>query len=126
MKKKKILFLIVFICILCFPIFKKFCYLKVSITNVYYIQQKMFTNNYVLKSKKNGIILEHIYEWRNEKNYIYGSGSGYYFIYDMNNYELLYYDEKNDIESYYKKLEKLELKYRMDNCKRIIDYRKIF
>ena len=124
--KKKIIFLIVLICLLCFPVFKKFCYLKVSITNDYYIQQKMFTNNYVLKSKKNGIILEHIYEWRNEKNYIYGSGYGYYYIYDMNNYELLYFDDKNDIESYYKKLEKLELKYRMDNCKRIIDYRKIF
>ena len=42
---------------------KDFFFLKVKIDEGYYIQQKPFTSNHVLKSKKNGAILENIYEW---------------------------------------------------------------
>ena len=125
MLKKRYIFLFLLILILLF-ITKNFLFLRVKITDEYYIQQKLFTKNYVLKSKKKGSIVEHIYEWRNEDEYIYGSGYGYYFIYNKTENELLIYDEENQSEEFYTKIKELGYKYRMDNCTRIIDFTMIY
>lgn len=121
MKKKVFIFLLIFIVILFF-LTKNYFFLRVEITDEYYIQQKFFTKNYILKSKKNGIILEHIYEWRDEDEYIYGSGYGYYYIYNKAENELLIYDEEKQSDDFYTKIKELGYKYRMDNCTRIIDF----
>ena len=115
-------FLIVFLFL--FFYFKDFICLRVKITDEYYIQQKLFSKNHMLKSKKTGKILENIYEWRCEKDYIYGSGYYYYYIYNIKSNELIYFNEKQ-IDQFYQKTNELGIKYRMDNCTRVMDYKMI-
>ena len=122
MKKKVFIILFFLTIILFFILTKDIFFLKVKITEDCYIQQRFFTSNYILKSKKNGIIVEHIYDWRNEEDYIYGSGYGYYYIYDKNKNELFKFDEEKQSECFYSKIKELGYKYRMDNCTRIIDF----
>lgn len=103
----------------------KFCFLRIRISDAYYILQKPFTNNFILKSKTKGKILEHIYEWKETDNYIYGSclTKDTYFLYEKMNNELNIFD---DLHSFYICLDKYDLIYTMDNCSRIMDYRKVY
>ena len=109
-----------------FFICRKYFFIRVKINDEYYIQQKPFTKNYVLKSKTSGTIAENIYEWMDKSDFIYGSGYGYYYIYDKNNSKLFKYDENNqsETEEFYKKIKESGYVYRMDNCTRIIDITK--
>lgn len=75
----------------------------------------------MLKSKVKGKILDNIYEWRNEDDYIYGSGFFYNYIYNSKSNELYTFPE--DSKFFYDKLEELGgYEYRMDNCIRTIDF----
>ena len=125
MRRIKYFIPIFIIILILFLIGKKFWFLRVYINEIYYIQQKPFTNNYILISKKNGHILEHIYEWLDVNEYIYGSGyndKDFYYLYEKKKNTVIIYE---DLHSFYEKLNAINLKYTMDNCTRIIDYKLI-
>lgn len=105
-----------------FFIGKKYLFLKVSISDEYYIQQKPFTKNYVLKSRNFGTIVENLYEWKEENKHIFGSGYGYYYIYDKVTNGLLKYDENTQSEEFYQKIKELGYHYRIDSCTRVLDF----
>lgn len=123
MKKIVLIILLILLAIPGFFICRKYFFIRHDINDEYYIQQKPFTDNYVLKSKTNGTITEYIYEWTDKSDCIYGSGYGYYYIYDKNNNELFKYDENDQaqVEEFYKKIKRSGYVYRMDNCTRILD-----
>ena len=124
MKVKYISIILIILCLF-FLIGKKFFFLKISISNEYFIQQKPFSNNYILKSKQYGNIIEYIYEWNEVDDYIFGSGSynkDFYFLYDKKNNTLTTFQ---DLHSFYQELDPLNLEYKMDNCDRIIDFKKL-
>ena len=103
---------------------KDFFFLKVKIDEGYYIQQKPFTSNHVLKSKKNGAILENIYEWKVTDRYIYGScntDEKLYYVYDKEKNDLQVFD----FDSFHEVLVKLNLRYTMDNTTRVMDFKRI-
>lgn len=125
MSKAKIIFpsiiLFVILVIFCY----KFGYLRIRISNDFYIQQKPFTSNFILKSETKGTILEYIYEWKETDNYIYGSvlANDTYYLYEKESDKLNIY---NDLHSFYISLDEHNLIYTMDNCSRIMDFRKIY
>ena len=123
---KKIFIVFVFIIFFILLIITyKFCFLRINISNDYFIQQKPFTSNYIFYSRKHGKIIENIYEWKDEESYIYGScfkDKDFYFLYHKKNNELILF---YDLHSFYNKLDSLNLIYKMDNCKRVLDYKKI-
>ena len=103
---------------------KDFFFLKVKIDEGYYIQQKPFTSNHVLKSKKNGAILENIYDWKVTDRYIYGSCTDeeLYYLYDKEKNDLQVFDSGMEFT---KVIDKLHLNYTMSNCTRVMDFKMI-
>ena len=123
-KTSKILIPFLFALILLVLLYK-FCFLHIRVSDDYYIQQKPFTNNYILYSHRQGKILENIYEWKETDKYIYGSGyknQDFYYWYEKERNDLLIFSNLHD---FYQKLDSLNLVYAMDNCTRIIDYKTI-
>ena len=124
---KKVFLLFIFIITFIFLLITyKFCFLKIKISNDYYIQQKPFTSNYIFYSRKYGKIIENIYEWKDEDSYIYGScykDKDLYFLYYKETNEIILFE---DLHSFYNKLDTLNLIYKMDNCKRVMDYKQIY
>ena len=103
----------------------KFCFLRIKISEDLYIQQKPFTRNYYLKSHDKGKIIEFVYEWKDVDKYVYGSSyqdNTFYYIYEKENNKLQVFE---DLHSFYIKLDSLNLVYTMDNCSRILDYKRI-
>lgn len=126
MTKKLVIFFITIILLLTFLISYKFCFLRIQISNDYYIQQKPFTSNYIFFSKKYGKIIEHIYEWKETDNFIYGScynDKDLYFLYKKKNNEIKIFE---DLHSFYNKLDSLNLVYTMDNCTRVMDFKRVY
>ncbi len=122
MKKQGLIISIIFL-ILIALYWKDFWLLNVKLSEDFYIRQIPFTSNYVLKSKLNGKIIEHIYEWNISNNYIYGSDTyDNYFLYDIKSQVLEMYKDLNEFND---ELRKKNLVYRMDNCTRIMDFQKI-
>lgn len=122
MKKQGLIISIIFL-ILIALYWKDFWLLNVKLSEDFYIRQIPFTSNYVLKSKLNGKIVEHIYEWNISNNYIYGSDTyDNYFLYDIKSQVLEMYKDLNEFND---ELRKKNLVYRMDNCTRIMDFQKI-
>ena len=122
MKKRSLIISIIFL-ILIALYWKNFWFLNVKLSEDFYIQQIPFTSNYVLKSKLNGKIVEHIYEWNISNNFIFGSDTyDNYFLYDIKSQVLEIYKDLNEFND---DLRKKNLIYRMDNCTRIMDFQKI-
>lgn len=122
MKKRSLIISIIFL-ILIALYWKNFWFLNVKLSEDFYIQQIPFTSNYVLKSKLNGKIVEHIYEWNISNNFIFGSDiNDNYFLYDIKSKVLKIY---KDMSEFNDDLRKRNLVYRMDNCTRIMDFQKI-
>lgn len=96
MKKQGLIISIIFL-ILIALYWKDFWLLNVKLSEDFYIRQIPFTSNYVLKSKLNGKIVEHIYEWNISNNYIYGSDTyDNYFLYDIKSQVLEMYKDLNE------------------------------
>ena len=111
---------LLFVAIYVFLILKKFCFLRIKISDDFYIQQKPFQNNYILKKSDGTHIVEYVAEWQIERNYVFGAVYKAYFIYDIENDSVKIID---DIDDFYDYLRPLELEYTMDNCDYILNYR---
>lgn len=111
---------ITFILIYVFLVVKTWCFLKIEISEDFYIQQKPFQNNYILKKSDGTHIVEYVAEWRLERNYVFGAVYKAYFVYDIEDDSVKIID---DIDDFYDYLRPLELEYTMDNCDYILNYR---
>lgn len=103
----------------------RYWFLRINLSDGYYVQQKPFTSNYILKSKTKGKIFEWIYEWKEVDSYIYGSRDMLeekesYYLLNKATGELELYDT---LDLFDERLDTLKLVYTMDNCMRVMDYK---
>lgn len=117
--------LIIIITILFLYLFgRKYCFLHITISDSYKVRQRPFTKNYVLFNSDNEKLLEHIFEWSETPEILYGSGEDYYFILSKQTNTLAIYNDQ-DTDEYIRFNADLNLygyKYSIDSCVRVIDY----
>ena len=112
---------LLFVSLYLFLFMKKFCFLRIKISDDFYIQQKPFMDNYVLKKTDKTTLVEYVAEWRIENEYIYGSTYKGFFIYNKLTENILIFEDLHDFDKY---LKKVKLIYTMDNCIGVFDYTK--
>ena len=112
---------LLFVAIYVFLFLKKFCFLRIKISDDFYIQQKPFVDNYVLKKTDKTTLVEYVTEWRIDKGFLYGCSYYSYFIYELDSEKMIFFD---NLHSFYEYIDNFDLLYTMDNCERIYDYTK--
>lgn len=112
---------LLFVAIYVFLFLKKYCFLRIKISDDFYIQQKPFVDNYVLKKADKTTLVEYVVEWRIDKGFLYGCSYYSYFIYELDSEKMIFFD---DLHSFYEYIDNFDLLYTMDNCERIYDYTK--
>ena len=82
---------LLFVAIYVFLFLKKFCFLRIKISDDFYIQQKPFADNYVLKKTDKTTLVEYVVEWRIDKGFLYGCSYYSYFIYELDSKKMIFF-----------------------------------
>lgn len=111
---KKFVFFFISVIII-YLIFSSF--IKVNLSDGYYIKSNRFFENCSLYTKDNKLILTNIGEWIDSEEYIYGYGDGKKYkcyIFDKNKKTIDFFYSDND---FYNILNEKNLKYNMSDTK---------
>lgn len=116
------LFLTVFVFLFMYLLGRKYCFLKIKISDSYQVRQRPFTKNYALINKNNEILLEHVFEWCDTPEIIFGSGEDYFFILSKKTDMITVYEDTKEYRQFNTDLSLFGYQYSLNSCVRVIDY----
>ena len=114
---KKLVYFFISLIIILLIFFSFILFIKVNLSDGYYIKSNLFFENCCLYTKDNKLILTNIGEWIDSEEYIYGYGDGKIYkcyIFEKNKKEVEIFFSTDD---FYDILNENNLKYNMSDTK---------